>query len=411
VLVAPDCFTGTLSARQAAQAIAAGWHRHAPSDELDLCPLSDGGPGFLDVLRTGLDGQLLAVTVPGPVGEPVPAGVLLTTGDDGRRTAYVESAQAAGLHLVPADRRDPGATSTAGVGALLAAARQAGAQRIVVGLGGSGTNDAGAGMLSWLAGHAGQAGLAGLAGQAGQAGQAGLAGLAGLAGQACDGRFAERLGGGGARLRGCSRAELAPLAGLRARWADVDLVVASDVDAPLTGFHGASAGFAEQKGATPEQAQELDRALGDFASAAVQACGLPQRLTGQPGAGAAGGLGFGLLLLGGRRVPGVQQVLDTVAMADRLRRNDLVVTGEGCFDWQSLRGKVVAGVARAALETGIPVIVLAGQVLLGRREMAAIGVDSAYPVARTPDEVRAALDDPAGTLADRAERVARTWSR
>ena len=189
----------------------------------------------------------------------------------------------------------------------------------MVGLGGSGTNDAGAGLLGWLADRAGLAADA----------------------------FGERLGRGGAGLRGCSRGDLAPLAGLRARWADVELVVASDVDAPLLGFHGASAGFAEQKGATPEQAQELERALGDFAAAAVHACGLPQRLTAEPGAGAAGGLGFGLLLLGGRRVAGSQAVLDTVGMADRLRRNDLVVTGEGCFDWQSLRGKVVAGVARA----------------------------------------------------------------
>lgn len=384
VLVAPDCFTGTLSAGEAAQAIAAGWRRHAPADDLELCPLSDGGPGFLEVLRTGLGGQMLAVTVPGPFGEPVPAGVLLTSDDEGRSTAYVESAQACGLHLVPADRRDPGVTSTAGVGALLDAARRAGAQRIVVGLGGSGTNDGGAGMLAWLTQ------------------QAGLS---------PDARFVERLAGGGARLRGCSRSELAPLAGLRARWADVELVVASDVDAPLTGFHGASAGFAEQKGADPEQAQALDRALGDFAAAAVQACGLPQRLSGQPGAGAAGGLGFGLLLLGAHRVPGSQAVLDTVGMAARLRRNDLVVTGEGRLDWQSLRGKVVAGVARAALETGTPVIVLAGQVQLGRRELSTIGVESAYPVARTPEEVRAALDDPVGTLADRAQRVARTWSR
>lgn len=382
--MAPDCFAGTLSAGQAARAIADGWRRHAPADRLELCPLSDGGPGFLEVLRTGLGDELVAVTVPGPLGRPVPAGVLLTTDADGRRTGYVESAQACGLHLVPADRRDPRVTSTAGVGALLEAARQAGAQRIVVGLGGSGTNDAGAGMLAWLAERAGLA---------------------------ADGRFAERLGRGGAALRGCSRAELAPLAGLRARWADVDLVIASDVDAPLTGFHGASAGFAQQKGATAEQAQELDRALGDFAAAAVQACGLPQRLAGQPGAGAGGGLGLGLLLLGGRRVPGSQEVLDIVRMGDRLRRNDLVVTGEGCFDWQSLRGKVVAGVARAALTTGTPVIVVAGQVRVGHREMSAIGVESAYPVARTPAEVRAALADPVRTLADRAQRVARTWSR
>lgn len=388
MLVAPDCFTGTLSARQAAEAIADGWQRHASTDEIELCPLSDGGPGFLEVLRSGVGGTVLDVTVPGPLGgrdaDPVRAGVLLAAGADGRCTAYVESAQACGLHLIERGRRDPAGTSTAGVGVLLDAARQAGAHRIVVGLGGSGTNDAGAGMLGWLAARAGLA---------------------------VDGRFVERLGRGGGGLRGCSRAELAPLAGLRAAWADVELVIASDVDAPLTGFHGASAGFAEQKGASPEQAQDLDRVLGDFAGAAVQACGLPPRLTGHPGAGAAGGLGFGLLLLGGRRVAGSQTVLDTVAMAQRLERNDLVITGEGCFDWQSLRGKVVAGVARAGLTAGTPVVVVAGQVQVGRRELAAIGVESAHPVARTPAEVRAAHADPAGTLADRVRRVARSRSR
>jgi glycerate kinase len=381
--VAPDCFAGTLTAGQAARAIADGWHRHAPADEIELCPLSDGGPGFLDVLRTGLGGELVSVTVPGPLGEPAPAAVLVTTAPDGLRVAYLESAQACGLHLIDPARRDPAVTSSAGVGVLLDAARHTGAQRIVVGLGGSGTNDAGAGMLLWLAE------------------QVGLA---------TDGRFAERLGRGGGGLGGCTRAELTPLAGLRARWADVELVIASDVDAPLTGFHGASAGFAEQKGATAEQAQRLDRALGDFGAAAVQACGLPQRLTGHPGAGAAGGLGFGLLLLGARRVAGSQAVLDAVGMEQRLRRNDLVITGEGRFDWQSLRGKVVAGVARAALDTGTPVIVLAGQVQVGRREMSAMGIESAYPVARTPAELRDALADPVGTLAQRAARVARTWS-
>jgi glycerate kinase len=385
LLVAPDCFTGTLTAQEAAEAIADGWCRHAPADEIDLCPLSDGGPGFLDVLRSGLDGRLIKVTVPGPVGEPVPAGVLLTMAADGRRAAYLESAQACGLHLVPSRRRDPRVTTTAGVGALLDVARDEGAQRIVVGLGGSGTNDAGAGMLGWLAEHAGLA--------------------------RNGGRFTARLGRGGNGLRGCSHRELAPLAGLRARWADVELVIASDVDAPLTGASGASVGFAEQKGATAEQAQELDRRLGDFAVAAVHACGLPSRLAGHPGAGAAGGLGFGLLLLGGRRVAGSHAVLDAMAMTDRLRRSNLVVTGEGRFDWQSLRGKVVAGVARAAVAAATPVIVVAGQVQVGRRELSALGVESAYPVARTPAELRAALADPAGTLAARAHRVARIWSR
>ena len=378
--MAPDSFTGTLTAGEAARAIADGWGRQAPDDDLQLCPLSDGGPGFVDVLAADVRGRLDLVTVAGPLGEPVPAQILLTEAGDGVPTAYVESAQACGLHLVPAHRRDPGRTTTLGVAGLLTAARAAGAVRIVVGLGGSGTNDAGAGLLAGL--------------------------LAELGAEAPD-----RLVRGGEALRGTDAGELADLPALRQAWADVDLVVASDVDVPLLGFHGASAGFAEQKGATPEQAQRLEVALADFASAACDAAGLPRALAREGGAGAAGGLGFGLLLLGGRRVAGAQAVLDAVGFRTRTEACDLVVTGEGTFDWQSLRGKVVSAVAATGLEVGTPVVVLAGQVLVGRREALAIGVESAYPVAQGPEELAAALADPAGTLAARAQRIARTWSR
>jgi glycerate kinase len=381
VLIAPDCFTGTLTAGQAAESIAAGWRRHAPADVLDLCPLSDGGPGFVQVLHQVLGGRLLQVTVPGPLGEPVPAQVALVPGPDGVVTGYVETAQACGLHLVPADRRDPGRTTTAGVTGLLEAARGAGATRIVLRLGGSGTNDAGAGLLGALAGDDLPAGVG------------------------------RRLTGGGAALAGLRAEDLTGLAAVRERWSEVDLVIASDVDSPLLGLQGASAGFAAQKGATPEQAQALERCLADVALAALAALGSDRRVTAAPGAGAAGGLGFGLMLLGAVRVPGSRAVLEAVGLADRIRAADLVITGEGRFDWQSLRGKVVSGVAQAALEVGTPVVVIAGQVEVGRREALAIGVESAYPVAGTPQEVAAALADPSGTLADRAERVARTWSR
>jgi glycerate kinase len=388
VLIAPDSFTGTLTAAQAARAVADGWARHAPADELELCPLSDGGPGFVDVLAAALPGRTELVTVPGPLGEPAPAQVLLVpdsaVGRDGDLAGYVESAQACGLHLVPPGRRDPGATTTRGVGELLLAARAAGARRIVVGLGGSATNDGGAGMIAVLLGAAGHA-------------------------------PGDRLSRGGEALLGTTPADLAGLADVRRDWAGLELVVASDVDVPLLGFHGASAGFAEQKGATPEQAQRLERALGDFSAAAVEAAGLPRALPRQParepGAGAAGGLGFGLALLGAHRIPGSAAVLEAVGLRDRVAAADLVVTGEGTFDWQSLRGKVVSAVAATGLELGTPVVVIAGQVLVGRREALAIGVESAYPVADTPEEVAAALADPAGTLAARAERVARTWSR
>ncbi len=391
VLLAPDSFTGTLTASQAAAAMRDGWAEQAPGDELSVCPLSDGGPGFVDTLASTLGGALEVVTVPGPLGDPVPASVL-RVGD----TAYVETAQACGLHLVPPGLRDPTTTSTAGVGVLLTAAVQGGARRVVLGLGGSGTNDGGAGMLAALG-----------------AGPAAL------------------LGRGGGGLGNLPADALANLVEVRRQLAGVRLLVATDVDVPLLGLQGASAGFAAQKGATPEQAQALEAALGRYAQVAQESLGPlagpdlltgsghdavavrrgRQRLSGAPGAGAAGGLGFGLLLLGGQRVAGASYVLDAVGLDARLAGAELVVTGEGCFDWQSLRGKVVAAVAQRALTAGVPTIVIAGQVEAGRRESTAAGIESSYAVADTPQQVAAALADPYGTLRTRTRRVARTWSR
>lgn len=388
ILVAPDSFGGTLSAGQAATAIADGWRRTAPDDRVELCPLSDGGPGFLDTLQTGLGGTLLSVTVSSPLGEPVPAAVLVVDAD-GVRTAYIETAQAIGLPLVPLDRRDPTVTTTAGVGRLVEAALDAGAVRIVVGLGGSATNDAGAGML-------------------------------GVLGVGPD----EALGGGGLRLGGIRPADVAGLVAVRERLSGIELVGAYDVDVPLLGLHGASGGFAAQKGATPEQAQELERSLGHFAQLVGQALGTDvgrpdllvgaprtPRLSTAPGTGAAGGLGFGLALLGARLVPGSAVVASAVGLAERIAAVDLVVTGEGTFDWQSLHGKVVQAVASRALDAAVPTVVLAGQVALGRREWSAAGIAGAYAVATSDDEITASLADPSGTLADRAARLARTWSR
>lgn len=382
VLIAPDSFSGTLTAPQAAAAIVAGWRRHTSADELVTCPLSDGGPGFVDTLHSVLGGELVSVTVDGPLGDPVPAAVLVAEDAAGVRTAYVEAAQACGLHLLALpdrDRRDPTVTTSTGVGTLLQAALDTGAPRVVVGLGKAGTLDGGAGALAALG-----------AGDRGVLARGGLA-LADLPADALTG-----------------------LAAVRERFAGVELVVGSAEDVPLLGFKGSAALTGEAMGATPDQAQQLDRALGRFAQVALDSLGpdvAPQRLVAEPGAGAAGGLGFALSLLGGRREPGAQVVLDAVGFSDLLAGSDLVVTGEGCFDWHSLRAKVVFAVAHHALPLGVPTIVIAGQVEVGRRETVSIGVESAYAVADRPDQLAAALADPAGTLAARAERVARTWSR
>ena len=382
VLIATDCFTGTLSASQAAEAIAAGWRRGAAPDELTLLPLSDGGPGFLDVLSAALGGVTVSVDVADPLGRPVPAAVLIVESGGGR-TAYIESAQACGLHLLSGGERNPMITSTYGVGQLIEVAVAQGARRVVVGLGGSGTNDGGAGMLAALG-----------------------AGAAGA------------LSAGGAKLRDLDDEDLPGLTQVRERLRAVELVLATDVDSPLLGMHGASAVFGPQKGATPEMAQELESALGRFTDVVRRSAppagdlltGKERRCDWEPGAGAAGGLGYGLLLLGGRRVRGVQAVLEAVGFDALVQAHDLVVTGEGTFDWQSLRGKVVAGVAEAALARAKPTVVIAGQTHVGRRDAMALGISGTYAVAENPAEVAAALADPGGTLSARSERVATTWS-
>jgi glycerate 2-kinase len=383
VVIAPDCFTGTLTAKQAAEAIAQGWTASAPHDLLTLRPLSDGGPGFIDVLTAALpEAQTLAVTVTDPLGREVPAALLLVDAE-GARTAYLESAQAAGLHLLDADERNPAVTSTWGVGQLLEVALAEGATRIVVGLGGSATNDAGAGLLAALG-----------------------------AGAPHD------LARGGLALADISDTALPGLAATRERFAGVELVLATDVESPLLGLQGASAVFSLQKGASPQVAQALEGALGRFVEVVRRTLpeqtdlltGAARRLDKVPGAGAAGGLGYALLLLGGTRVSGVAEVLEAVGFRELLRAADLVVTGEGCFDWQSLQGKVVAGVAGLALETATPSVVIAGQALVGRREAMTLGLSGSYAVAETPAQVLAAVADPVGTLAARAARVAATWS-
>ena len=212
--------------------------------------------------------------------------------------------------------------------------------------------------------------------------------------------------------------DLAGLAAARERFAGVELVAATDVGSPLLGLQGASAVFSEQKGATPEQAQVLEGALGHFTDVVRRVMpagsdlltGRERRLDREPGAGAAGGVGYALLLLGGRRVSGVETVLAAVGLDRLVAASDLVITGEGCLDWQSLQGKVVAGVAELAAAHATPAVALAGQVLIGRREAMAMGLAGSYAVADKHADLAPVMADPVGTLAERAERVAATWS-
>ncbi|MFE9745894.1 glycerate kinase [Saccharothrix saharensis] len=333
VVIAPDCFGGTLTAREVAEAVAGGWRRTAPDDELRLCPLADGGPGFVDVLHAALGGTRHATTVTGPLGTPVEAVWLEHDG-----CAYVESAQACGLHLIPADERARSAetATTRGVGELLNAAGDAGVHTIVVGLGGSGTTDGGAGLRE------------------------------------------------------------------TARPVTARLVAAADVENLLLGPHGAARTFGPQKGASPEAVERLEARL----AAMDELVDVRDR----PGAGAAGGLGAALMAFGATVGSGAGMVRALTRLDDALDHADLAVTGEGSFDWQSLRGKLVTAVAGGAAERGVPCVVLAGQVTVGMREAAAVGVQESYAVAEHAGSVERSLADPAGTLADLAAHVARQWS-
>lgn len=366
IIVAPDKFAGTLTAPQAAEAIIAGWRRTAPDDDLVAAPMADGGPGFVDALHGahGDRARVEVVSVPGPLGDPTPVE-LLVAGD----TVYLESGQACGLHLTP-ERRAMDA-STFGVGVAIAAAVDGGARRIVVGLGGSATNDGGAGLLAAL-------------------------------GAAAD----VPLDAGPAGLDGVTRVDLAPA---RERLAGVELLVAADVETPLLGMFGATRTFGPQKGLTDEQILTVDHRLDRYVEAVCGSTPAERRVADAKGAGAAGGLGFALLVLGAEVTSGIGLVAEAAGLDDLLAGADLVISGEGAFDYSSRAGKVVHGVAQVAMRHATPCLVLAWRVDVGSREMRALGVESAYGVVDRVGQ-EAAMAEPARHLADLAARVARSWS-
>lgn len=366
VLICPDKFAGTLSAPEVAQAVADGWS--VPGDVLVQRPLADGGPGFVEVLAAALDGRRIPVDTVDPLGRPARGEILYADG-----VAYVESAQACGLHLLSAAERDPRVTTSWGLGLLLAAAVETGAAEVVVGLGGSAVNDAGAGMLAALG-----AAPVDDAGQALPYGGIPLITAAAL--------------GGVPRLR------------------QVRLVAATDVDNPLTGLHGASNVFGPQKGAGREDVLRLDAALGHFAGVLEKAFGIEDLAT-RPGGGAAGGLGAALIALGGTVTSGINLVTNLIGLDRELDAADLVITGEGSFDHQSLRGKVVAGIAAGARDRGLPCVVLAGRNETGHREAAAAGVTETHTLVEHFGDVETALAEPARGLRELAGRLAGQWSR
>lgn len=366
IVVAPDKFAGTLTAPEAAAAIIEGWHRTAPQDVLVPAPMADGGPGFVDALQGALGdaARIEVVSVTGPLGAPTPVG-LLVAGD----TVYLESAQACGLQVVT--ERRPLDASTVGVGQAIAAAVDGGARRIVVGLGGSATNDGGAGLLGAL-------------------------------GATSD----VPLDAGPAGLDGVCRVDLTAV---RERLAGVELVMAADVETMLLGMFGATRTFGPQKGLTDEQILTVDHRLDQFVQAVCGSTPAERRVADAKGAGAAGGLGFALLVLGAETRSGIAMVAEAAGLDAIVAGADLVISGEGAFDYSSRAGKVVHGVAEVAMRHATPCIVLAGRVDVGSREMRALGVESGYGMADRVGQ-EAAMAEPARHLADLAARVARSWS-
>jgi glycerate 2-kinase len=332
VLIAPDCYGDSLTAVEAAEAIAHGWRRGRPDDELTLAPQSDGGPGFVGVLAGRL-GEVHTLRVSGPLSAEVSADWVLDPAPP--RTAYIECAQACGLALLggPPTVQTALAAHSRGVGQLIAAAARADAKRIVVGLGGSSCTDGGRGMVD----------------------------------------------------------ELGGLVAGRKLLADVELIAATDVEHPLLGPMGAATVFGPQKGADPDTVRVLEQRLTDWAVELNAAAG--RAVSEEAGAGAAGGIGAGLLALGGRRESGAAIIAEHTRLVDD----------------QSLHGKVVSALATGARSRRTPVLVLAGQVTLDPATLREAGIAAAFSITDHAGSVQLAMEDAANQLEGLAQVIAATW--
>lgn len=369
IVIAPDSFKDSMTAQEAAEQIAAGVQEVWPGAECVRVPMADGGEGTVRSLVDATGGRLISQRVTDPLGRSITAtfGVL----GDGR-TAIIEMAAASGLPLLSPRERDPLRASTFGTGELLRAAREQDVSRIIVGIGGSATNDGGAGMLQALGGRLLDA----------------------------DGQDLPR---GGAALAELSRIDLS---GVPACLDDVEIVVASDVENPLTGPSGASRIFGPQKGATPEQVEQLEKALTRYAAVIRQDLG--RDVEHEPGAGAAGGLGAGLMaFLGARFERGIDLVIEHTRLDHAIAGADLVITGEGSIDEQTRFGKTPYGVAQAAGRHGVPVIALAGRVTANAAVLHDHGIDTIMPIVPSACSLEDALREGPTNLRTAAATAAR----
>jgi len=369
IITAPDSFKGSLTSIEASQAMAVGIRRIFPQAEVIEIPVADGGEGTLAAIVRAGGGQLVRQQVHGPLGEPVTArwGLL-----DNNKTAIIEMAEASGLLLVPPLLRDPRITSTFGTGELIRAALDHSVEKIIVAIGGSATNDGGTGMASAL----------------------------GV-------RFLDKQGnllppGGSALIK---LADI-DISGIDPRLKKTNIIIASDVKNPLCGPHGASLVYGPQKGATPASAHLLELALAHYARKSQTILGVD--ISTQEGAGAAGGLGAGLMLfLKAKFRSGIDIVLDTLRFDEQLMNTTLVFTGEGCTDEQTLQGKVPAGIAARASRHNIPVICISGSLGKMHQKIFAAGIAGAASIASRPMTLSQCMQDAYTLLTDETERVCR----
>ena len=331
ILVAPDSFKGSLSATEAAQAMVRGIRNVWPTAVIVMCPISDGGEGFVRILAEACGAEVRTSSVQGPLrGQYVDA---IWVWDPKRKCAIIESAQAAGLSLIPAEKRRPGEMTTHGVGGLFLSALDAGAEEIIVGVGGTGTNDGGAGMAVALGARLSDS-------EGNEVTPCGL---------------------------GLNRLTSIDVSGLDARLSSIKVIAATDVTSPLLGPRGASHTFAPQKGADTDEVERLEQALHRYATVIRRDLG--KDLAGVPGAGAGGGLGFGLLAFCDARIQsGIETVLDRVGFRDRVQKADLVLTGEGQIDEQTGFGKALGGIMREAGRVNVRVAAVVGR-CAGSREL------------------------------------------
>ena len=371
IVVAPQSLKGSLDAQGVGAAIAEGIRHVWPDAGIRVVPVADGGEGTVDALVAATGGRVMRVLVTGPLGEQVVANYGILGGDQ-RETAVIEMAAAAGLPLVPPDKRDPRTTTTRGVGEMMRAAMAAGAKRLLIGIGGSATNDGGAGMAQAL-------------------------GVRLLDDQG------NELPPGGAALAHLARIDATRL---DRRLADMDIQVASDVTNPLCGPEGASAVYGPQKGATPEMVKELDAALAHYGDLLKRDLGAD--VMNRPGAGAAGGLGAGLLAFAhAQLVPGARLVLQTLDFAETVKGAALVFTAEGRLDSQTAYGKSVGAVAQAAQEAGARVVALAGSVTADDAALTKMGIDAALSICNGPISLEDSMAQARTLLTDAAARATR----